>query len=126
MPTVLLVDESVDTLEMYSVGLRLAGYRALTSTDAEGGLDELKHAQPTAIVTELDLSGTRSGWDLLRYVQNDPKTRPVPVILLTRRWEATLPAAAHDAGFAATLMKPCTPRKLTQVINLLTKTVSFA
>jgi CheY-like chemotaxis protein len=122
LPTVLLVDRSLDTLEMYAIGLTLAGYRTLTSTDADGGLHELQHANPRAIVTELDLDGPRTGWDLLRAVQQDPATRPVPVILLTGHWEPALADAARHAGFAAALLKPCAPEELKQVIDLLSQT----
>ena len=121
LPSVLVVDESVDTLEMYAVGLRLAGYAALTATDAESGLDEIKRARPTAIVTELRLAGRRTGWDLLQDIRNDPDTRAVPVILLTGQWQSTLAEDARYAGFVASLLKPCSPSELTRLIDLLSK-----
>jgi CheY-like chemotaxis protein len=126
LPTVLLVDESVDTLEMYAVGLRLAGYQAVTATDAEGGLTELHHALPKAVVTELHLGGQRTAWDFLRDIRGVPEANLVPVILLTGRWEPTLADAAREAGFAAALMKPCSPAKLNQVIDLLSKAAAFS
>jgi two-component system, cell cycle response regulator DivK len=126
LPTVLLVDESVDTLEMYAVGLHLAGYQAVLATDAEGGLNELHHALPKAVVTELHLGAQRTAWDFLRDIRRVPEARLVPVILLTGRWQSTLADAAREAGFAAALMKPCSPTKLNHVIDLLSKAAALS
>lgn len=62
---------------------------------------------------------------MLRDVLTDPDTRPVPVILLTGRWKPTLADAAREAGFAAALMKPCSPAKLNQVITIVYQAVVF-
>jgi len=35
LPTILLLDDNPDTLEMYSVGLAFAGFRLLTATRLE-------------------------------------------------------------------------------------------
>jgi hypothetical protein len=48
------------------------------------------------------------------------------VILLTGRWQSTLADAAREAGFAAALMKPCSPAKLNHVIDLLSKAAAVS
>jgi DNA-binding response OmpR family regulator len=113
---VLLVDDDVDTVEMYAVGLSHAGYRPLTATDAESATRLTKSAHPNAVVTDLQLPGT-SGWTFIRDLKNDPATRKIPIILLTGRVDVSMNANARKAGCAAVVTKPCLPEELAKVLD---------
>jgi CheY-like chemotaxis protein len=118
-PTVLLVDDSADTLEMYAVGLVLAGYAPVTASDHSTALDRVKADHPAAVVTDLQFGAGGDGWDLVEDIKNDPTTRDIPVVLVTGRFDLSTALNAHRVGCAAVLMKPCLPEELTRVLDRL-------
>jgi CheY-like chemotaxis protein len=115
--TVLLVDDSVDTLEMYAVGLAHAGYRPLTASDTAGALGQLRNEHPDAIVTDLQFDRGQSGWELIDEIRNDPETRQVPVVVLTGRMDTSIVGNAERVGCVAVLRKPCLPQELALVLE---------
>jgi DNA-binding response OmpR family regulator len=114
---VLLVDDSTDTLEMYRIGLAMAGFRALVARDAATALRELQRERPVAVVTDLELGAGRDGWQLVEDIRNDPATRQVPVVVLTGRVDPDVQLDAQRAGCAALVCKPCLPNELARVID---------
>ena len=116
--TVLVVDDSADTLEMYAIGLMLAGYAPVTATDHDGALKRVKTDHPAAVVTELQL-GNGNGWALVEDIKRDPATRNIPVVVMTGRFDLPTALDAHRVGCAAVLLKPCLPDELTRVIDQL-------
>jgi two-component system phosphate regulon response regulator PhoB len=62
-------------------------------------------------VTELTLRRA-SGWDLLGQLKRDPRTRDIPVVVLTGDAQALTHARAIREGSAALLLKPCPPDEL--------------
>jgi two-component system, OmpR family, phosphate regulon response regulator PhoB len=117
MHSILLVDDSPDTVAMYALGLAHAGYRPLTALDASSALDQLKQEHPDAVVTDLQLVGGRSGWDLIEQIKHDASTRQIPVIVLTGRQDPSIAVTAQRAGCAAVLIKPCLPDELAHVLD---------
>ena len=117
MQSILLVDDSPDTVAMYAVGLSHAGYRPLTASDASSALDQLKQEHPDAVVTDLQLVGGRSGWELIEEIKKDASTCRIPVIVLTGREDPSIALTAHRIGCAAVLTKPCLPGELALVLH---------
>lgn len=112
----LIVDDSPDTVEMYALGLSLAGYRPLTATNAESAIRQLKIDPPGAVVTDLHLPGM-SGWSLIEELKNDPSTKHIPVIVLTGRTEPSIAASAEEFGCVTTVTKPCLPDDLVKILQ---------
>ena len=117
-PVVLLVDDNEDTLEMYALGLASAGYRPLLACDAESAVSQLRNAHPAAVVTDLQLVGGRSGWDLITKLKNDPATRQIPIVILSGNIDPSLAADAERVG-CVPVLKPCLPEDLAQVLRRL-------
>ena len=115
--TVLLVDDSADTLEMYALGLSFAGYRPLTASDATAALGQLRKEHPAAVVTDLQLVGGSAGWDLIEAIKKDPAMRQIPVVVLTGRNDPAIRANAARVGCAAVVTKPCLPDELAHVLE---------
>jgi two-component system, cell cycle response regulator DivK len=117
MRSVLLVDESIDTLEMYKIGLAMAGFRALVACDAATALQKLHHERPVAVVTDVELGPLRDGWHLIEEIRNDPATRQIPVVVLTGRLDPAIQVDAYRAGCAAFVRKPLLPDELARVLQ---------
>jgi CheY-like chemotaxis protein len=114
---VLLVDDSADTLEMYSLGLSQAGYRPLTASDADGALRKLSKEHPAAVITDLRLVGGAGGWELIDTIKRNPSTRQIPIVILTGQIDDSIATDAHRMGCVAVLTKPCLPDDLAHVLD---------
>jgi CheY-like chemotaxis protein len=122
--TILIVDDSIDMLDMYTVGLSQTGYRLLTATSAEAAARILKIEPVSAIVTDLHLRGA-DGWAFIADLKADPLTRSIPVVVLTGWPDPSVASMARAVGCATTLMKPCLPDDLANVLRrLLSSTIA--
>jgi CheY-like chemotaxis protein len=124
--TILIVDDSVDILDMYAVGLSQAGYRPLTATSPDAAVRILKIDPVSAIVTDLHLRGA-DGWTLIAKLKADALTQSIPIVVLTGWPDPSVAARARAVGCAATLTKPCLPDDLARVLgDLLAATIAAA
>jgi two-component system, cell cycle response regulator DivK len=114
---VLLVDESIDTLEMYKIGLAMAGFRALVASDGATALQKLHKEHPVAVVTDVELGPPCDGWQLIEEIRNDPATRQIPVVMLTGQLDPGIQVDAYRAGCAAFVRKPLLPDELARVLQ---------
>ena len=105
----------LDSRDMYGEVLRFGGYKVLEATD---GLEALAVAQgqhPDIIVMDLCMPRL-DGWEAIRRLKADARTREIPVVALTALgWNAD----AAEVGCEAYLVKPCLPLDLLGVIDAL-------
>jgi CheY-like chemotaxis protein len=66
---------------------------------------------PDIIVTEISLPGI-DGWDLVRDLKGHPRTRDIPVVVLTADGQPSVHSRAEHEGCAAVFVKPCLPEQL--------------
>jgi len=110
-PLVLLADSHADTCELYASALRSFGFETTTVSDGAEAFAHAWHVHPDVIVTEVSVPGFR-GWEFIRDVRRDPRTRDIPVVIVT---SDALPGAREQAdreGCSAFLLKPCLPEDL--------------
>jgi CheY-like chemotaxis protein len=118
MSSVLLVDDDLDTLELYAISLEFMGYQPLLASSVEEALVQLRQQPPDIVVTDLGIS-RQSGWDLIEVIKADPATRHIPVIVVTGFAEISVLSRAQRAGCAAILVKPCVPDLLADALHCL-------
>ncbi len=121
-PCVLLVDDYEDSRMLYAHGLSRAGFRVEEAADGQAALDMARSVRPDIIVMDLSLPVV-DGWEAIRQLREDPKTRGIPVVALTGH-----ALAGHEAnpGFDRLLVKPCLPEKLAATIQDLLATRASA
>ena len=108
---VLLVDRDDDTREMYAEYFAAA---AVSIQQAADGRDALARAiawPPDLVVTETRLPGL-DGYELCALLRGDPKTRTVPIVVVTGDGYQADVAHARSAGADLVLIKPCLPEVL--------------
>jgi CheY-like chemotaxis protein len=110
-PLVLLVDGHDDTLALYAIALSAMGFEVMAATDGTDAFGRAWKNHPDIIVTELVIEGT-SGWDLLTHLKAEPRTRNIPVVVVTGDAQSATHERARRAGCAASLVKPCMPDQL--------------
>jgi CheY-like chemotaxis protein len=113
---ILLVDDYVDALEMWALYLRSRGYGVLTAGDGLKAVEMAAEYLPDLIILDLDLPGI-TGIEAARRLRGLSKTARIPLIAATGYSHVKQLDEAHDAGFAAVLVKPCEPAALVKEIE---------
>ena len=115
---VLLVDDTMDTRELYALYFRSLGFTVLTADDGEAGLATAANQHPDVIVMDLAMPRL-DGISAIRRLKADPRSRDIPVILLTGYPERAIRGGAVEAGAAVFLTKPCLPEDLEEHVRRL-------
>ena len=112
---VLVVDDHLDSAEMYAFALGRLNIQSLTAGSMEEAYALACAHRPDAIVSDLQLS-SGSGFDLARRLRSENDTRDVAIIILTGHAGISTSAEAHAAGCDRFLVKPCLPADLASAI----------
>ena len=120
-PLVLLVEDFDDAREMYTDYLEFSGLRVAGAPDAVRGLAMADELQPSIILMDAALPGL-SGWDAIAELKANPRTRHIPVLMLTGHVLGDARDRALKAGADGFIAKPCLPDELTrQILAILHK-----
>jgi CheY-like chemotaxis protein len=113
---VLVVDDTEDAREMYTLYLEFVGMRVATASDGEEALRTVAAQSPDVVVMDLSMPGM-DGWTATRLLKADPQWRHIPVIALTGQAMKGAEQSARDAGCDRYVMKPCLPDDLVRIIH---------
>jgi CheY-like chemotaxis protein len=110
-PLVLIVDGHEEATGLYSAGLAFFGFEVATADDGELAFERAWEARPDIIVTEASLPHP-DVWSLVENLKGNPRTRDIPVVVLTEHAASSLRERAEHDGCAAVLATPCPPQQL--------------
>jgi CheY-like chemotaxis protein len=116
MPTVLIVDDSVETLAVHAAYLTRQGYRVMTAVDGDGALACARAHRPDLIVLDHSLP-KRTGVEVARELKGDPHTAAIPIVLMTAHSYGAVGRKAAAAGCSSFVAKPCGPGRLHQEVR---------
>jgi two-component system phosphate regulon response regulator PhoB len=109
--TVLIVDDERDLVQVVEFNLRQAGYETISAYDGEHALAAVKHRLPDLIILDLmlpDIPGT----EICRSLKSNPRTKSIPVIMLTARGEEVDRVVGFELGADDFVTKPFSVREL--------------
>jgi CheY-like chemotaxis protein len=115
-PLVLIVDDVQDNRTIYVLFLKFSGFRI---AEAENGVEALEKATtllPDVIVMDLSLP-VMDGWEATRRLKRDPRTKKIPVVVLTGHALPEHAHAAREAGCDLVITKPCLPDQLMDALR---------
>ena len=78
-PIVLIVDEHEEMLALYAMGLFAMGFDVVPARDRAEAYHRASETHPDIIVTQLMISNA-DGVELVRQLQQDARTRDIPVV----------------------------------------------
>jgi CheY-like chemotaxis protein len=116
LPSILIVDDVVDSREMYAAYLASKGHVVHTATDGRDGLMKVHLFRPDIVVLDLTMPGL-DGIDVLRALRVDARTAEVFVIVLTAHALKDTREQVMAAGANMYLTKPCFPDDLAEAIT---------
>lgn len=117
-PSLLIVDDYPDALDVWGVYLRAEGFTVLTASDGQSALAEAIREKPDVIVMDLELPG-KSGYEVARDLKSRPDTCTIPLIAATGYSHVKQLDLARQSGFDSVMVKPCDPQALVAEIRRL-------
>lgn len=112
LPQVLIVEDEPAIAELIAVNLRHNGFAPIWAEDGVSAQRELDAALPDVILLDWMLPGGSSGLNLARKWRADPKTKLVPILMLTARGDEPDKIAGLDAGADDYITKPFSTQEL--------------
>ncbi len=111
MTSVLLVDDERDLLSLLDFNLRAAGFETLLATTGDQALGHLRRRIPDLVLLDVMLPDV-SGTEVCRQIKSDPRTKHVPVVMLTARGEEVDRVVGFEIGADDYVTKPFSVREL--------------
>ena len=111
LPRILVVEDEPAIAELISVNLRHNGFQPIWVADGEGAQREINEVLPDAILLDWMLPGL-SGVTLARRWRADPRTKPVPILMITARGDEPDKVSGLDAGADDYITKPFSTQEL--------------
>jgi signal transduction histidine kinase/DNA-binding response OmpR family regulator len=101
-PTVVVVEDDRKSFDLLRAHLEAAGVRVVGARDGEEGLDTVRRLSPVGVILDILLPGI-DGWEVLAQLKADPRTAPIPVIVVSMLDER---GHGFALGAAEYLVKP--------------------
>ena len=114
--TLLLVEDNALNRDMLSRRLDKMGYRVLLAVDGEDGIAQTRSHTPDVVLMDINMP-VMDGWQAVRILKDDPKTKDIPVIALTAHAMSSYKDKADEIGFNDFATKPIDFRALVKTIE---------
>jgi two-component system, OmpR family, phosphate regulon response regulator PhoB len=111
VPSVLIVDDEKDLVSLLDFNLRQAGFETILAGSGEQALSALRRRVPDLVLLDLMLPDV-SGTEVCRQIKGDPRTRNVPVVMLTAKGEELDRVVGFEVGADDYVVKPFSVREL--------------
>jgi Na+/proline symporter/CheY-like chemotaxis protein len=111
--TILVIDDDTTVLDLIQRFLDKQGFRVLTASSGQEGLQLAEEVQPDAITLDVMMPGM-DGWSVLSALKASPATADIPVIMLTIVGDRGM---AYALGASDYLMKPLERGRLLNVLQ---------
>jgi phosphate regulon transcriptional regulator PhoB len=125
MKKFLVVDDEPDIVELVSYNLKKEGFDVSTSPDGKDALERIRQGGYDFIILDLMLPGIQ-GMEICRILRNDPKTKNIPIIMLTAKGEEVDKIIGLEMGADDYITKPFSPRELIARIRTVMRRSSSA
>ncbi len=113
---ILVADDEAHILHVVSMKLKNAGYEVLTAVDGEEALEVCLAEKPDLLITDFQMP-IMTGLDLCKQLRTHDETKRIPAIMLTARGFDIEPNEMVEAGIAAVLAKPFSPREVLEKVT---------
>ena len=115
-PLIMVVDDSLTVRKITGRLLEREGYRVLAAKDGLDALEMMKDMLPAVMLVDIEMP-RMDGYDLTRTVREDPRTRDIPIIMISSRTAGKHRDQAMQLGVNAFLGKPYPEVELLQHIS---------
>lgn len=124
---ILIIDDEEDLciLAAHAITLDRSDLEVISAKDGPSGIQRVTTDQPTVIILDV-MMPKMDGYEVCRLLKADPKTRDIPVIMLTASSDPRLNQKAFEAGAVACLTKPYRKSTLMNCVDMALASVERA
>ncbi len=115
---VLVADDEEVIRKFLSIHLVKCGYDVIEAVDGEEALEQLGKEDFDLLICDI-MMPNKDGWEVLKEVKTNPKTKDIPVIILTAKNEDSDMFRGYDLGANYYITKPFTKAQLFYGIQLI-------
>jgi len=113
---ILVVDDEVYILHILDFILGAENYDVITASNGEQALQKVQEEKPDLVVLDI-MMPKLDGYETCRVIKNDPKTKLIPVILLTAKGREVDQKLGKEVGASDYITKPFSPSKLIERVQ---------
>lgn len=117
-PLIMVVDDSLTMRKVLSRTLEREGYRVITAKDGMDAIQVLQENMPDVMLTDIEMP-RMDGFELVRNVRGDEKTRNLPIIIISSRTAEKHRNLAKEIGVNVFLGKPVQDDELITQVSIL-------
>ena len=110
-PTILVIDDEPDAVDLIEFNLKNAGFQVKTAADGAEALAKARSVLPSLIVLDVMLPEI-DGFEICKLLRRDPNTAAIPIIMLTAKAAEIDRVLGLELGADDYLTKPFSPREL--------------
>jgi twitching motility two-component system response regulator PilH len=118
MALILIVDDSPTEVHVMKKALEKSGYQTATAADGAEGVRMAREMTPDLIFMDVVMPGI-NGYQATRTLSNDPKTRTIPIIMVTSKGQETDKIWGLRQGAKDYVTKPVNEGELIEKIKAL-------
>jgi CheY-like chemotaxis protein/HAMP domain-containing protein/putative methionine-R-sulfoxide reductase with GAF domain len=113
---VLIVEDDADFAKTELEMARERGFKGIVAVRGDEGVAFAREYKPDAIILDMKLP-VQDGWQVLDQLKRDPRTRHIPVHIVSAAFESSDIQDALRAGAVAVLQKPVEARDLDEQLG---------
>ena len=113
---VLVVDDEEYIQHILNFSFGAEGYEVITAGDGEEAINKAKDEKPDVIVLDI-MMPNMDGYEACKRLKSDPKTKAIPVILLTAKGRDVDRKLGNEAGADDYVVKPFSPGRLIERVQ---------
>jgi DNA-binding response OmpR family regulator len=114
----LIVDDQPELRKMLRLALGYGKYQLFEAGDGMTALTIARAEKPDVVLLDVMMPGELDGFAVCQAIKSDPELRETFVIMLTARGQAADYASGDAAGADAYMIKPFSPTKLIEVVEM--------
>ena len=117
MAKILIIDDDPDFVEATRIVLEQAGHETKSAASGDEGVDQVGAYKPDLIVLDVMMTTKSEGFAVSHELRKNPKTREIPIIMITSRVGDKHRARAIELGVNDYLGKPYQDSQLLDAIR---------
>jgi len=119
MTKIMVVDDEPDILTLVEGMLGMEGYEVIGCLSGEECLERIEVEKPDLVLMDIMMPGL-DGWETTKKIKQNPKTRHIPVAMLTVKFEKEDKIKSfRDSKCDAYIVKPIEKQELLKVVRWL-------
>jgi len=116
MSKILVADDEPHILKLVSFTLGNHDFEVVTAPDGGAAVEAAETEQPDLILLDV-MMPVMNGYDAAKKIRENPKTRHIPIVMLSAKSQQREIAQGLDCGASEYICKPFTPKDLVQRVS---------